>query len=238
MSTTVEWGSIQGQLITFPMEVPSFHAVTMGFSVDAAAAARLLPGDAFELVEVADGAAQLIVSICDYRENPWGDYNEVNLGFLARPTGAPPEVIGSFVYRMPVDQAFTCEAGNAVMGFPKTVERIDITYPEGEVHAALYQDDVLALAVTVPRVDQPAGDAARMEAVSYSYLDGVAYGTPLEIEVGRGVVEPDDVHIELGSGPIADELRSLGLPTTPDFSGWGENLSATFHLGREIADLG
>jgi hypothetical protein len=234
VSTTIEWGRIQGQRITFPMEVRSFHAVTMGFAVDAAAAARLLPGEAFEVVEVADGVAQLIVSICDYRENPWGDYNEVNLGFLTRPAGAPPEVIGSFVYRMPVDQAFTCEAGNAVMGFPKTVERIDITYPDGEVRADLYQGDAPALAVAVPRVDPPEGEAERMESVSYSYLDGAAYGTPLEIEVGRGVVEPGHVRIELGSGPIADELRSLGLPTAPDFCAWGEGLSATFHLGRPV----
>ncbi len=212
MSATTEWGQIQGRPITFPMHVRAFHAVTMGFSVDASAASRLLPGEAFEVVEVGDGVAQLIVSICDYRDNPWGDYNEVNLGFLVRPAGAAPEVIGSFVYRMPVDQAFTCEAGNVVMGFPKTVERIDITYPEGEVHAELWSAGVLALAVTVPRVEQPEGSGERMESVSYSYLDGVPYGTPLEIEVGRGVVDPGDVRVELGSGPIADELRSLGLP--------------------------
>ena len=40
------------------------------------------------------------------------------------------EVIGSFVYRMPVDQEFTCEAGNRVMGFPKTVEVIDADYTD------------------------------------------------------------------------------------------------------------
>ncbi len=143
-------------------------------------------------------------------------------------------MIGSFVYRMPVDQVFTCEAGNAVMGFPKTVEQIDVTYPDGEVHAELRHDGVLALAVAVPRVEQPEGPSTRMESVSYSYLDDVAYGTPLEIEVGRGVVEPGDVCVELGAGAIADELRSLGLPTPPDFCSWGEDLSATFFLGRPV----
>jgi len=88
VNTKIEWGQIQGRPITFPMEVRAFNAVTMGFSVDASAASRLLPGVAFELVEVADGVAQFIVSVCDYRDNPWGDYNEVNLGFLARPVRA------------------------------------------------------------------------------------------------------------------------------------------------------
>ena len=233
VDTAIEWGQIHGRTITFPMEVRTFNAITMGFSVAASAASRLLPGDAFELVEVGDGIAQLIVSVCDYRDNPWGDYNEVNLGFLARPVGAPADVIGSFVYRMPVDQEFTCAAGNAVMGFPKTVERIDVSYEDKAVCCELWQDDTLAVTVRIPQV-QPAGPRTRMEAVSYSYLDGVPYGTPLDIELGRGVVDPSDVHVELGTGQIADELRSLGLPTTPDFCSWGEDLSATFLLGCPV----
>ena len=89
MTTTTTWGSIHGQEIIFPMEVDSFNSATLGFSVPAAAAAALLPGDAFEIVEVSPGTAQLIVSLVDYRQNPWGDYNEVNLGFLARPRALP-----------------------------------------------------------------------------------------------------------------------------------------------------
>ena len=233
MDTAIEWGQIQGRPITFPMEVCAFNAITMGFSVAASAASKLLPGDAFELVEIGDGIAQFIVSICDYRDNPWGDYNEVNLGFLARPVGASPDVIGSFVYRMPVDQAFTCAAGTAVMGFPKTVERIDVSYEDNAVRTELWQDDAIALTVEIPQV-QPAGPRTRMEAVSYSYLEGVPYGTPLDIELGRGVVDPNDVHVDVGAGQIADELRSLGLPTVPDFCSWGEDLAATFLLGRPV----
>lgn len=224
---------IQGVPITFPMEVKSFHAATMGFTVPAPAAAALLPGDAFELVEVGPGAAQLIVSICDYRQNPWGDYNEVNLGFLARPRGAPPEVVGSFVYRMPVDQPFTCEAGNVVMGFPKTVEVIDARYGDDDVEFRLWHEGRLALGVTVPRVRTDA-EPVRVEAVSYSYLDGVAHATPLEIDLAPGAVDPADVVLEIGEGPIAEELRSLGLPAAPDFCSWGEDLSATFFQGEPL----
>ena len=85
MTEQVAWGTIQGRPITFPMEVERYHAATMGFSVPADAATALLPGKGFVVTEIGPGTAQLIVSLCDYRENPWGDYNEVNLGFLARP---------------------------------------------------------------------------------------------------------------------------------------------------------
>src|SRR4051794_18931983 len=98
-SATTVWGEVQGREITFPMEVAEMNAATLLFSVPTEAAAALLPGDAFEIAEVTPGTAQLIVAACDYRQNPWGDYNELNLGFLARPVGGPEDEIGSFVYR-------------------------------------------------------------------------------------------------------------------------------------------
>lgn len=233
MTATTTWGSIQGQEITFPMEVDAFNAATLGFSVPSAAAAELLPGDAFEVVEIAPGTAQLIVSLVDYLENPWGDYNEVNLGFLARPAGAAEDVIGSFVYRMPVDQEFTCLAGNQVMGFPKTVLGIDVDYTETHATFELRDGADLALRVTVPRA-APAGDPTRIDTVSYSYLDGVPQATPLAMDLASGVVEAEEVVLTIGSGTITDELRTLGLPTAPDFATWGEGLAAVFQLGTPV----
>lgn len=231
--TTTVWGEIDGREITFPMEVTDFNAATLLFSVPAPAAAALLPGTAFKVVEIAPGTAQLVIAACDYVANPWGDYNELNLGFLARPAGAPAEVIGSFVYRMPVDQAFTCEAGNRVMGFPKTVEQLDCTYTDGSVSFRLSTAEGFAFGLTVPRAPA-AGRPERVEAVSYSYLDGRPYGTMLSMDMGTGVVDPAAVVLELGTGPVADELRSLGLPAAPDLCTWGEGLSATFHLGEPV----
>ncbi|MCB1003060.1 MAG: acetoacetate decarboxylase family protein [Acidimicrobiales bacterium] len=232
-TTTTVWGEIQGREITFPMEVAEMNAATLLFSVPAESAAALLPGDAFEVVEVAPGVAQLIIAACDYRQNPWGDYNELNLGFLARPVGAGDDVIGSFVYRMPVNQPFTSEAGNKVMGFPKTVEVLDATYTDGSITFRLVMGGHPTLVLTLPRAE-PLGPPERVEAVSYSYLDGVAYGTPLSMDMGTGMVDPSAVHLEVGEGPVADELRSLGLPAAPDLATWGEGLSATFLLGRPV----
>ena len=233
MTATTVWGRIDGREITFPMEVHEFNAATAVFSVPAAEAASLLPGDAFEIAEVAPDVAQLVVAACDYRRNPWGAYNEINLGFLARPSGAPLEQVGSFVYRMPVDQEFTCEAGNRVMGFPKTVEHIDATYTADEVSFRLVAQGRLAFAIALPRA-AATGAAERIEAESYSYLDGRPHATPLSMDMGTGFVDPTAVRIELGDGPIADELGRLGLPKHPDFCTWGEGLTATFELGRPI----
>lgn len=231
--TTTVWGEIQGQEITFPMEVTDMNAATLLFSVPAGAAAALLPGDAFEIVEIAPGVAQFVVAACDYVVNPWGDYNELNLGFLARPAGAPADVIGSFVYRMPVNQAFTCEAGNRVMGFPKTVEVLDTEYTDDTVSFHLVMGGHDTIRITLPRAEA-LGAAERIDAESYSYLDGVPYSTTLSMDMGTGMIDAADVVLELGEGPVADELRSLGLPKAPDLATWGEGLSATFLLGQPI----
>lgn len=232
-NTTIHWGEIEGQAITFPIEVQDLDAATMVFSVPAEAAAALLPGDAFEVV-AADGVAQLVLALCDYHRNPWGDYLEINLGFLARPTGSGNDVIGSFVYRMPVDQAFTCKAGNEVMGFPKTVEELSVSHDDGRVRFAWGAGDSLVLAVSFPVVAED-GVGPAVDTESYSYLGGVPHATPLAMGMGTGVVEPAEVVIELGSGPAADELRSLGLPKAPDFASWGTGLTATFQLGHPIS---
>jgi hypothetical protein len=89
------------------------------------------------------------------------------------------------------------------------------------------------LTLTVPRAT-PVGEPARVEATSYSYLDGVPYATDLSMDMGTGMIDPAEVVLELGDSLVADELRSLGLPCAPDFATWGEHLSATFLLGQPV----
>src|SRR4051812_17845518 len=147
------------------MVVPAANIATLLFTVPVAAAAALLPGDAFTIVESSPGSTQLIVAACDYLDNPWGDYRELNLGFLAKPAGAGDDRTGSFVYRMPVDQDFTCEAGNRVMGFPKTVERITTAYGDDAVAFDLVFGGRPTLRLTRPP-GQPAGPPPALAAIS------------------------------------------------------------------------
>lgn len=231
----VAWGEIDGRPITFPMQVTRFDAATLVFSVPADAAQALLPGDAFRVVEMVTGTAQLVVALCDYHENPWGDYLELNLGFLARPADAADDVVGSFVYRMPVDQAFTCKAGNEVMGFPKTVEDLRRERRGGRIRFAWAVGGTDEVAFSFPEPAQD-GEPTRVETSSYSYLHGVPHETPLAMDMGTGLIDTAAVEVELGSGPIATELRTLGLPAQPDFGTWGTDLTATFQLGRPLAE--
>lgn len=226
------WGELMGVSIDFPMTVESMRSATLTYTVPLEAAERLLPGDAFRVAETGPGTATLVMALVDYRENPWGDYDEVNLGLLAHPVGDPGRV-GAFVYRMPVDQEFTKEAGNRVLGLPKTVEDLDFDYVDDRVTVRLSMAGEPVMVVRFPRA-APEGEPQATEATTWSYLDGRPTALPLAIEIGTGVIDPDDVVVELGTSPVADELRSLGLPGRPDFAVWGEGLRGVFGRPRPV----
>lgn len=226
------WGEIDGVSIDFPMVVDDMRQLTLTFTVPIEPARALLPGDAFEVVEIAPGEAMFLVALVDYVTNPWGDYNEVNLGLLAHPAGQP-ERAGAFVYRMPVDQEFTMKAGNTVLGLPKTVEDLTYDYQGDTVTVRLASGGEHAVTVRFPRVLSEDAPTAT-ETVTFSYLDGAPTELPLTIEMGAAMLDPSSIEITLGAGEIADELRSLGLPCAPDMAVYGEELSGTFEVPRPV----
>ena len=226
------WGEIDGVSIDFPMVVEDMRQLTLTYTVPIEPARALLPGDAFEVLEVAPGRAMFLMALVDYVTNPWGDYNEVNLGLLAHPVGQP-ERAGAFVYRMPVDQQFTMTAGNTVLGLPKTVEDLAIDYLGDHVSVRLGAAGEEQLSVSFPRVITDAAPTAT-ETVTFSYLEGVATELPLTIEMGAAAIDPEQVEMTLGDGVVADELRSLGLPCAPDMAVYGEGLRGTFLPPRPV----
>ncbi|MCP4436548.1 MAG: acetoacetate decarboxylase family protein [Actinomycetia bacterium] len=226
MTESKHWGEIDGVSIDFPMEVTDMNSATLTWSVPIEPARALIPGDGFEVADVGEGTAMLVLALVDYRENPWGDYDEVNFGMLVHPTGRPEE-IGAFQWRMPVNQQMTTTAGREVLGLPKTVEELSFSYTDDTVTVELAMGGEPTLTATFPR-PEPLGEPSAEGTLTYSYLDGVPTLVPLTIELPTGMIDPADVRLELGSSPAADELRSLGLPKSPDIAMWGEGLKGTF----------
>ncbi|MEX0768493.1 MAG: acetoacetate decarboxylase family protein [Microthrixaceae bacterium] len=231
-ATAGHWGEIDGVSIDFPMVVDEMHQGTLTYTVPIEAARALVPGDGFEVFEVAPGQAMFLIAVVDYVRNPWGDYNEVNFGFLASPTGQPDRV-GAFVYRMPVNQEFTMKAGNQVLGLPKTVEDLTFTYSKDSILVELAMGGEPTMKLRLPRVTS-AEEPTSTETVTYSYLNGVPTELPLTIQIGAAVIDPSLIQMELGSSAVAEELRSLGLPGVADMAVWGESLTGSFLLPRPV----
>jgi hypothetical protein len=223
---------VAGQSVELPVQVRDASAGTAMFEVDAAAAAALLPTDAFEVVEVAPGRAHFAVIVVDYRDNDLGSYREVGLTLFVRPRAGGPD--GTFILRLPVDQAFTCEAGRTIWGFPKTIEVIDLDYAPESVTCRLEMDGELVLRIRLPR-----GGADELPAIpmtAHTLRDGVPCATPFE-QRGTGaqlVFDSSGVELELGAHPVAKELTPLGLPAPAFMSTWTEKMQATFEDARPL----
>lgn len=231
--TTGDVYQIQGRTVTMPAVVRDASSGNVIFMVPSAAAQQLV-GHAFEVVEMAPGQTQLILGFVDYRDNDLGDYNEVMVIFMVRPRGAAAGSEGTFIYKLPVNQSFTCEAGCTIWGFPKSVEHIDVDYRDDRVTCRLVMNGQHVFTLTVPRGKTEGGDAPDMEMATYTYLDGPTVvrfttGGPTAVSPGAERVE-----LVLGNHPLADELRRLGLPAPAMMSTWMEHMHGTFGAPHKL----
>jgi hypothetical protein len=232
--TVGEQFEIEGRVVELPAVVRDASSGSVMYMVDRTAAQKLIP-DAFEAVEAAPGQTQLTLVIVDYRDNDLGDYDEVGIVFFVKPTGRPEAELGSYIYKLPVNQSFTCEAGCQIWGFPKTVEDIDFAYSGDSATCRLTMGGRHVLTLTVPRGGD--GETPGEQAVGYTLIKGIAHSNVFTrggrgeqtLPGGAGVV------LELGDHPIADELRSLGLPdAAPLLSAWSEHMTGSFGASTKL----
>ena len=231
MSSSYE---IQGQTVKLPAVVRDASSGTAMYMVDAAAVQKLLP-DAFEVIEAAPGQTQLTLVIVDYRDNDLGDYDEVGIVFFVRPAGQPDAEMGSYIYKLPVNQSFTCEAGFKIWGFPKTVEEIDFSYADASATCRLTMGGQHVLTLTVPRGGE--GTTEDTSAFGYTTIEGIPHRNEF-VRGGSGeqtIPGGEGVVLELGDHPIADELRSLGMESaSPILSAWSEHMRGNFGRSEKL----
>jgi len=230
--------TIQGRSVTFPVNVRHATAGSATYLVPAEPARAMLPISEIEIAEVLPGKALLSLAIIDYKDNDLGDYNEVSVAFFVRRRGhgGIPYLgnildmlksrLGTFITHLPVDQAFTCEAGSVIWGFPKTVQQIDFEYGVDRASCRLVYDGVHALTLSLPR----GGNRSLPESTltGYTSIEGVAHRNDFTSGAEGFGVRFGGAELRLGEGPIADQLRSLGLPKRALMTTWMEKMYASF----------
>ena len=226
----------------FPLEVKEYNLGVARFLVPAAAARALVPSDVFEVVEVEPGRTRFDVVVVDHRQSPWGDYDEVLFSLLVRPVGGAPGTAGGFVFRRSVNQRYSPDAPYGTLALPGTMADIDVGYTAEAASFELRVEGRRTLRLELPRAASPdpgsspgpaGGDRARIDAQSYSAIGDLPYVTRMNLDEPVPA-DPARVRVEVGDGPLADALRRLGLPRTPDSASWGEGLSMTHHLPRPL----
>jgi hypothetical protein len=243
---------IQGRTVGLPVEVRRAAQWGVQYLVPAAAAQRIVDPTGLEVTGPLPGRALLALAVCRYDDTDLDPYHEVAVSFVVRPHDAPPRpsalarareftsgAIGAYIHRLPVDQSFTCEAGRDIWGFPKWITAIDIDEPEpGDTGRGtgttvrLVDDGVHVLTLTMA-----AGGPIRLPSQappSYSYRDGVLRRTPWATSAEGVTGRPGGATLILGDHPMADELRSLGLPKRALFTSSTAWMRASFGAAEVV----
>ena len=219
---------IQGRRVDYPVTVREAASASATWLVDAAAARALLPAPDLDVVEILPG------------------YNEVSLALFVRERSAPrglPYVstmldflrgrVSTFIFWLPVDQAFTREAGETMWGFPKTIENIDFDHAGSTARCRLESEGRHVLTFSMPR--RPGRDLPPNEMTTYTRMQGRTFATRF-VSTSKGVgFARGGVELTLGDHAMSDKLRTLGLPKKPMMAMWMEHMHATFDEARPLA---
>lgn len=235
----------QGQEVTLPVVVRNARATAATFLVSAPAARALLPDNRLEVAEFAPGKTLFTLGGIEYIDNDLGDYNEVSMAFYVRHRGEPRGIpylgawadflkgrASTYIHRLPVDQSFTCEAGRGIWGFPKTVESITFEVIGERVRCTLEMDGQHVLTL-----DAPCGGSRTLPdnaMTTYTYIDGELHRTAFRSGADSVGFVRAGSHLALGTHPVANELRSLGLPKAPLMTVWMGRMRGRFEAPEAL----
>ena len=230
---------IQGRLVRYPVVVREACSASATWVVNAAAARRMLPADDLDVVEILPGRALFSLACIDYVDNDLGDYNEVSLAFFVREKSAPRGLpwlgtaldfvrgkVSTFIFWLPVDQAFTREAGETMWGFPKTVETIDYDHAGSRATCSLHSGGRHVLSFSMPRGGTR--ELPENAMTTYTRMSGRTFATRFTSKAtGVGFCR-GGTELTFGDHPVAAQLRELGLPKAPLMAVWMGHMHATF----------
>jgi hypothetical protein len=236
--------TIQGEEVRVPVEVRDASAHMASFLVPAAAAQDLIGYSGLEVAEPLPGRAVCTIGFMRYLDSDLGPYHEVAVAFLVRHKGMEPasaftksaEVargfLGAFIHQLPVNQAFTLEAGRSIWGFPKFLADIDLDVAGSVARCSLHHDGDFVLSLSIRRgVTMPARGSS---VDAYSRADDVLRRTAWSMEP-RGVRgRPGGAVLWLGDHPMAKELRALDLPRRAVFSSTIDHVHMQFRAPDEV----
>jgi hypothetical protein len=248
---------IMGRTVTIPVEVRKARSWFASFAAPADRVAAIVAPAGLTPATLPGGRAMLSLAFVRYDDGDLDPYHEIAVAFLVTDPSTPKRK-GAYIHRLPVDQEFTCAAGRDIWGFPKFVTPIEITEgtsarprfaglasggsrPSGTEElradrAVLKVDGRMALTITQRR-----GIPAPMRSTAvdaFSFRDGVLRRTRWELRGAKSRMRLGGARVELGTGEIAEELRSLGLPKRALMSGCIGEVAMTFQAAEVVHPVG
>ncbi|OBG54673.1 MULTISPECIES: acetoacetate decarboxylase family protein [unclassified Mycobacterium] len=237
---TASQHTIAGTVLTMPVRIRQANQHMAMFSVDADAAQQMIDYSGLQVCRYLPGRAIVVLMLMHYLDGDLGQYHEFGTSVMVNPPGSKASGLralqsaGAFIHHLPVDQAFTLEAGTKIWGYPKVMG--DFTVREGRRFGFDLSIDGQPVIGMDFRPGLPFRLTPRQQAqTSYSHRDGVTRETAFEHTLDGVHTRFGGVRIRLGDHPYAKELASLGLPKRALVSSSAQNVQMTFGDAQEIS---
>jgi Acetoacetate decarboxylase (ADC) len=216
---------VLGTEVQMPVRIRHASCFVAGFTASAPAAQAMIAGTGLRVMQVRPGRTMCMLVFVDYVDGDLGPYNEFGVCLLLEDPDTPGKstILGNLrslatgqaralVHRLPVDGDFTLAAGRGIWGFPKTLADFDVDHSSATKRGAVSEAGTLIAALTIrPGFRVPDSDATAVLR-AYSHLGGATRETPWVLNrTGDTRTRPGGATLQLGSHPIADELRGLRL---------------------------
>lgn len=249
---TADSYEIMGRQVTLPVEIRRATAFTAGFAVSYDKAAQLISPSGLKPLALPGIPGMEKKTICmlvlvDYIDGDLGPYNEFGVCFMVRDhranhassalMDAKGMITGeacALIHQLPVDGEFTRQAGRGIWGYPKIMADFEADHASETKRATVRADDKLILQLNVHKGIAVPDQKASAELTSYSCLDGVTRFTPWRMQARDTRVRIGGADLILGTHPIAEELKFLGLPRRALMTTSVGNFGMSFGRATEI----
>lgn len=218
---------VAGRTVRLPVGVRDAYSASAAFAVPAAALQAWLPTGLVP-VPVWPGRGLLNLSMIRYLDGDLGCYDELSIAAVVRHGSRT----GTYIHRLPVDDEFSRAAGRSIWGFPKTVEALTVEREPTRFVCRWYGGQQRVLHVGIAAAGRGVLPASAYRA--YTLLDGRLHTTRFVMRATGLGVRRGGADVDLGAGPVADELRSLGLPKRALFSMSMDRMQARFDAPRQV----
>ena len=212
------------------------------FSVDADAAQRMIDYSGLQVCRYRPNRAVAVLMLMHYVDGDLGEYLEYGTNIMVNPPGSSAsgmralQSAGAFIHHLPVDGAFTLEAGRSIWGYPKVIA--DFKVRTGRHFGFdVTIDGQFAVGMDFrPGLPVPSRFTSKPQVhPTYSHLDGVTRETAGEMTLSGVRYRPGGAPVRLGQHAYARELASLGFPKRAMISSSADNVEMTFGDAKEIA---
>jgi Acetoacetate decarboxylase (ADC) len=235
--------TIAGTVLTMPVRIRKASQHMAMFSVDADAAQRMVDYSGLQVCRYRPNKAVVVLMLMDYVDGDLGQYLEYGTNVMVNPPGSSASGLkalqsaGAFIHHLPVDQAFTLEAGRTIWGYPKVMADFTVRSQDRHFGFDLNIDGQFAVGMDFrPGLPVPSAFTSKTQVhPTYSHLDGITRETAGEMRLSGVRYRPGGATVRLGDHPYAKELATLGFPKRAMISSSADNVEMTFADAKEIA---